>query len=113
MPSIPIPAPVYYVTADYLIFLLLFVFLRVIAFNFTLKNIKRPLSMGYDIVLFIFTTVWLIFLYTQDYIYYSYDSPTLLLAGTAYVFSILDFIYNYILYKRLKNNQVAKNVLNP
>ncbi len=98
----PIPVPVFYVTTDYFFFLLLFVFFRVIIFNFTLKNMKRPLSMGYDISLFIFTSVWLITLYTQDFIYYSYDSPIVILAGTAYVASILDFIYNYILYKKQK-----------
>lgn len=98
----PIPAPVYYVTTAYFIFLFLFVFLRIIVFNFALKNIKRQLSIGYDISLFFFTSLWLFFLYIQDFIYYGYDSPTLILAGTAYIASILDFIYNYTLYKKYK-----------
>lgn len=62
--------------------------------------------MAYDISLFVITTIWLLYLHLQDFIYYGYDSPTLLLAGSAYLFSILDFMYNYILYKKIKSTSL-------
>lgn len=91
---------VFYVTAAYSIFLFLFVFFRVVVFNFALKKIKRPLSIAYDISLFVMTTIWFLCLHFQDFIYYRYDSPILLLVSFAYFVSIFDFIYNYILYKK-------------
>jgi len=91
-----------YTTVAYFIYLFLFVIFRVVVFNFALKNIKRPLSIAYDISLFVITTIWLLYIHLQDFIYYGYDSPTLLLAGSAYLVSILDFIYNYILYKKTR-----------
>lgn len=93
----------FYSTTLYFIFLFLFVFFRVIVFNFALKDIKRPLSIGYDISLFIFTSVWLLSLHMKDMMYYGYDSPALFIAASAYVFSIFDFIYNFILYKKIKS----------
>ncbi|MBE1556064.1 hypothetical protein H4683_003185 [Filibacter limicola] len=95
-----------YVTTAYFIFLLLFVFFRVVVFNFALKNIKRPLSIAYDISLFVITTLWFLYLHLQDYIYYSYDSPTLLFVGSAYFVSIVDFIYNYFSYKKIKSTNL-------
>lgn len=97
-----IPLSIVYATTAYFIFLFLFVFFRVVIFNFALKNIKRPLSIAYDISLFFITTIWLLYLHLKDIIYYSYDSPILLFAGSAYFVSIFDFIYNYFLYKKIK-----------
>ncbi|AVK85325.1 hypothetical protein C3943_18225 [Lysinibacillus sp. B2A1] len=101
-----IPPSIIYTTTAYFIYLFLFVIFRVVVFNFALKNIKRPLSIAYDISLFVITTIWLLYRHLQDFIYYGYDSPTLLLAGTAYLVSILDFIYNYILYKKIKSTSL-------
>lgn len=102
MPSL-ISTILFHSTTIYFVFLLLFVFFRVIVFNFALKDIKRPLSIGYDISLFIFTSVWLLSLHMKDIIYYGYDSPALFIAASAYAFSIFDFIYNFILYKKNKS----------
>lgn len=90
---------IFYVSFTYHIFLLLFVFFRVVVFSFALKKMKRPLSIAYDISLFVMTSIWFLYLHSQDFIYYSYDSPILLFVGFAYFVSIFDFIYNYILYK--------------
>lgn len=90
-----------YVTSAYFIFLCLFVFFRVVVFNFALKKIKRRLSIAYDISLFVTTTLWFFYLHLQDFIYYSYDSPILLFVGSAYFIAIFDFIYNYFLYKKI------------
>lgn len=91
-----------YVTSTYFVFLFLFVCFRVVVFNFALKKIKRPLSITYDISLFVMTTIWFLYLHLKDFIYYSYDSPILLFVGFAYFVSIFDFIYNYFLYKKVK-----------
>lgn len=91
---------IFYVTFAYFILLCLFVFFRVVVFNFALKKMKRPLSIAYDISLFVMTTIWFLYLHSQDFIYYSYDSPILLFVCVAYFVSILDFIYNYFLYKK-------------
>ena len=104
MPMIPdsFPPSFIYITVAYATIIQLFVFFRVVVFNFALKKIKRPLSIAYDITLFVATTIWLLYLHLQDMIYYSYDSPTILFAGSVYLFLIFDFIYNYILYKKIK-----------
>lgn len=111
MPTIPesIQPSIVYVTTAYSTFLFLFVIFRIVVFNFALKNIKRPLSIAYDISLFVMTTIWLLTLHFQDFIYYSFDSPILFFAGSAYIFSIFDFIYNYFLYKKI-NARVYKLV---
>ena len=107
MPMLTIPESIqpsiFYVTNAYFIYLLLFVLFRVVVFNFALKKIKRPLSIAYDISLFAITSIWFLYLHSQDFIYYSYDSPILLFVGFAYFVSICDFIYNYILYKKNKS----------
>ena len=96
------PPSFIYITVAYAIIIHLFVFFRVVVFNFALKKIKRPLSIACDISLFVATTILLLYLHLQDMIYYSYDSPTLLFAGSVYLFLIFDFIYNYISYKKIK-----------
>lgn len=97
---------IFYVTFAYFIFLCLFVFFRVVVFNFALKTIKRPLSIVYDISLFVITTIWFFYLHSQDFIYYSYDSPILLFVSFAYFVSIFDFIYNYFLYKKANSTSL-------
>lgn len=95
-----------YVTVAYFYCLFLFIFFRIIVFNFALKNIKRPLSITYDISLFVITTIWLLYLHLQDSLYYGYDSPILFFAVPAYFVSIFDFIYNYFLYKKNKSTSL-------
>ena len=106
MPMLTIPESIqpsiFYVTYAYFIYLLLFVLFRVVVFNFALKKIKRPLSIAYDISLFVITSIWFLYLHLQDFIYYSYDSPIILFVCFAYFVSIFDFIYNYISYKKIK-----------
>lgn len=106
MPMMMIPESIqpsiFYVTYAYFIYLHLFVLFRVVVFNFALKKIKRPLSIAYDISLFVITSIWFLYLHSQDFIYYSYDSPILLFVGFAYFVSLFDFIYNYILIKKYK-----------
>ena len=104
------PPSYIYIIVAYAIIAHLFVFFRIIVFNFALKKIKRPLSIACDISLFVATTIYLFYLYLQDMIYYGYDSPTLLFAGSVYLFLIFDFIYNYILYKKIKvSNESEQN----
>ena len=101
-----------YVTVAYFISLFLFVFFRVVVFNFALKKIKRPLSIAYDISLFFITTFWLLYLELNNstdlrgFIREPYDSPEFLFAGSAYFVSIFDFIYNYILYKKISIERI-------
>ncbi|MDI2588540.1 hypothetical protein OR571_15815 [Psychrobacillus sp. NEAU-3TGS] len=114
MPTIPesIQPSIIYVTLAYQICLLLFVFFRIVIFNFALKKIKRPLSIAYDISLFVITTFWLLYLELQDFIdlqrfiSHPYDSPIFLFAGSAYFVSIFDFIYNYFSYKKIKSTNL-------
>lgn len=114
MPTIPesIQPSIIYVTCSYFICLFLFVFFRIVVFNFALKKIKRPLSIAYDISLFVITTLWLLYLDLQDFfdlqgfISDPYDSPIILFAGSSYFVSIFDFIYNYFSYKKLKSTNL-------
>jgi len=108
MPTIPesLQPSIIYTTTAYFFCLFLFVIFRIIVFNFALKNIKRPLSIAYDIFLFVITTIWFLYLHSQDFIYYSYDSPILLFVGFAYFVSIVDFIYNYFSYKKIKSTSL-------
>lgn len=101
-----------YVTFAYQTCLFLFVFFRIVVFIFALKKIKRPLSIAYDISLFVITTLWLLYLELQDFIdlqgFFSnpYDSPIFFFAGSAYFVSIFDFIYNYFSYKKIKSTNL-------
>ncbi|QFF99287.1 hypothetical protein PB01_10875 [Psychrobacillus glaciei] len=108
MPTIPesFQPSIIYTTAAYFFCLFLFVIFRIIVFNFALKNIKRPLCIAFDIFLFVITTIWFLSQHSQDFIYYGYDSPVLLIVGFAYFVSIVDFIYNYFLYKKIKSTSL-------
>ena len=118
MPTIPdsIEPSILIVTAIYLISLFLFVFFRVVVFNFALKKRKRQLSLAYDLSLFFITTFWLLFQQLQDFINIRqlindpYDSPILLFASVSYFVSIVDFIYNSILYKKMKVSNEPKQL---
>ncbi|WP_093062716.1 hypothetical protein [Psychrobacillus sp. OK028] len=114
MPTLPesIQPSIVYVTFAYQICFFLFVFFRIVVFNFALKKIKRPLSIVYDISLFVITTFWLLYLDLQDFIDLQgfisdpYDSPIFLIAASAYFVSIFDFIYNYFSYKKIKSTNL-------
>lgn len=89
-------------TVNFYFYLALFILLRMVVFNFMLKNIKRPLIMFCDVTLFVATTIWLISVW--EFIWIHYKSPPLQFAVILYLMAIVDFVYNFYQYKKAKAN---------
>ncbi len=83
-------------------YLILFIILRIVFFNFAFKTHKRPLSMFYDTTLFIATTIWLITI--REIIWFNYESSILWLGVILYVVAICDFGYNIYQFKNIKHS---------
>lgn len=83
-------------------YLILFILLRIVFFNFAFKIHKRQLSMFYDMTLLIATTIWLITI--REIIWFNYESSIFWLGAILYLVAICDFGYNIYQYKNIKHS---------